>query len=384
MSFGRVALLVVLAPASASALPRFALREGVPCVSCHVNPSGGGMRNRYGRYVFETTRLSAGLPGSPDLRKLAEVDVGEALSFGADSRTAYIDQRVPEAQGIGTIIQMQADLYVAADLWQGLTLYYDYGAYQSFEAMGIFRHGLGLKWLEGYVKAGRFMPTYGLRLENHNTFIRQDIGFGPRDKDVGAEVGLYAGPILLQASVLGGAGEDRQIDDNREKAATGRLEWIGRFGPLRLLAGGSVYRNETGALTDIMGTEVDSRSDNLRFGGHWGVALGRFAYLGEVDRVKVDPFAGNPQGQKTNSYQSYQELDALIIRGLEVNFNYEFREPDLDRESGRLHRLAGGLEFYPVPFVELKVLYRQSLGSGPAVAEQDGVKEFIGMAHLFL
>ena len=163
-------------------------------------------------------------------------------------------------------MQMQADLYVAADLWQGLTLYYDYGAYQSFEAMGIFRHGLGPKWLEGSVKAGRFMPTHGLRLENHNTFVRQDIGFGPRDKDVGLEGGLYAGPFLLQASILGGAGEDRQIDDNREKAVTGRLEWLQRFGPLRLLLGGSVYRNETGALTDVMGTEVDSRSDHLRVG----------------------------------------------------------------------------------------------------------------------
>lgn len=385
MSRGRILLLVALAPATAPALPRFAIREGAPCVTCHVNPSGGGMRNRYGRYVYEPTRLPAGLPGSRELRKLLEVDLGDTLSFGADSRTAYIDQRVPDGEGIGTIMQMQADLYIGADLWDGVTLYYDHGAYMNnFEAMGIVRHTLGREWLEGYVKAGRFMPTYGLRLENHNLFVRQDIGFGPRDKDVGAEAGLYIGPFLLQGSVLGGAGEERQIDDNRAKAATGRLEWLGRFGLLRLLAGGSIYRNETGADTEVMGTEVDSRSMNWRAGGHWGAALGRFAYLGEADLVKVDPFEGNAQGVETHSYQSYQELDALLVRGLEVNFNYEFREPDLDVESGRLHRIAGGIEIYPVPFVEVKLLYRQSMGNGPAVAEQDGVKEFIGMAHLFL
>ena len=34
------------------ALPRFALEQGASCVSCHVNPTGGGMRNDYGSNVY--------------------------------------------------------------------------------------------------------------------------------------------------------------------------------------------------------------------------------------------------------------------------------------------------------------------------------------------
>ncbi|MBI4509525.1 MAG: hypothetical protein HY698_07795 [Deltaproteobacteria bacterium] len=377
-----VALVAVLLQRpDAHAIPRFAVREGLPCMACHVNPSGGGMRNRYGRYVFAPTELAAkiSLAGKRPL----EADIGDTLSFGADARTAYIEQRVPDKTDLGTIFQMQSDLYVAAHLFQGLTLYYDRGSYGSFEAISLYEFPLGTAGNSAYVKAGRFMPTYGLRLENHNLFVRQDIGFGPRDKDVGLEVGTYLGPFLLQASVLDGMSEDRRTDDNRDKAVLFRGEFLWRGSALRLMTGGSVFYNQTGALTKLATSEVDSRSRHLRFGAHLGIGLGRFAYLGEADVVKVDPFAGNKDGKEEFSFQSFQELDVLLFRGLDLNLTYEFREPDLDLKSGRLHRLGGGIELYPIPYAELKLLYRHSIGSGPSMEEQDGAKEFIAMAHLF-
>ncbi|MBI2892980.1 MAG: hypothetical protein HYY06_05475 [Deltaproteobacteria bacterium] len=381
---GLVTLAVVVLHATpVRALPRFALRDGVACSTCHVNPSGGGMRNRYARYVFEPTRLAVGVPGPAALLRPLDVDIGDTLSFGADGRTIYYDQSVPGSDGIGSFFQMQADLYVSAELVEGLTLYFDQGSYGSFEAIAMYEHGLGAPGLSAYVKAGRFMPTFGLRLENHNTFTRQDIGFGPRDKDAGIEIGAYLGPVLVQAAVLDGASEDRQFDENRKKAFLARAELIGRVGALRLMFGGSAYANQTGARTEVQGTVVDSRSDHLRTGVHWGLGLGRFAYLGEAAVVKVDPSQGNAQEAKQFSFQSYQELDVRLVRGLELNFNYEFREPDIDLESGRINRFAGGVELYPLPYLELKVLVRHAFGSGPAVAEQDGVDEVIGMAHLF-
>ena len=45
---------------SATALPRFASRKGARCQSCHVNPSGGAMRQPFGvQYGWEQLPVPA-------------------------------------------------------------------------------------------------------------------------------------------------------------------------------------------------------------------------------------------------------------------------------------------------------------------------------------
>jgi hypothetical protein len=404
-----VALAGFLSATPASAMPTFAIREGTTCAACHVNPSGGGMRNRYGRYVYGPTQLPLGYPRQLGLSAPLDVDIGSTLAFGADARVAFIEQRPrdPAATPMRTLFQMQADLYVAATPFDGLTLYYDRGAYGSFEATALYQFNIkspatsgcqgsdceaedddhevdvSSPSFSGYVKVGRFMPAYGLRIPNHNVFTRQEIGFGPRDKDVGAEVGFYLGPFLVQAAVVNGAGSEPMLDDNLSKGYVGRAEFLTRIGALRLMAGGSFYFNESGNKLEVRGTTVDNRAKQLRAGVHLGAALGRFAYLGEADVAKVDPGESNKSTAKESSFRSYQELAVLLVRGVDLTLNYEFREPNMDLKSGRAHRVAAGFEVHPVPYAEIKALYRRSFGSGPAEQAQDGFNEAIGMVHVY-
>ncbi|MCP4446137.1 MAG: hypothetical protein GY811_12440 [Myxococcales bacterium] len=375
---------VVLAIATPSlATPAFAIREGAQCRKCHVNPSGGGMRNRYGRYVYGPTRLAMGYPGKGT--HLLDLDIGDTLSFGADARLAYIDQRsaAPDTADVSTFLQMQADLYAAARPYEGLTLYFDRGSYGSFEAFGLYENNLGSPDFAGYAKVGRFMPTFGLRLPDHRLFIREEVGFGPRDKDAGAEAGLFLGPVLLQFGVLNGVASERNFDDNTDKAMTARAELQHSFGPARFTLGASGYRNNAGSRTEVAMTVVDTRTKQLYGSVHWGLGLGRFVYFGEALLGKLTPGSENIEAVKNRNFRSYQELDIRLVRGLDLNLSYEFREPDLETKSGRAHRPGIGVEFYPMPGMELKVLYRHSIGSGVAEESIDGLHELISMVHMF-
>lgn len=52
--FLTAALLVAVLSSTALSLPRFAARTGAKCQSCHINPSGGKMRQAFGvRYGRE-------------------------------------------------------------------------------------------------------------------------------------------------------------------------------------------------------------------------------------------------------------------------------------------------------------------------------------------
>ena len=378
---GFVATLVLGVATQALATPAFAIREGAQCRKCHVNPSGGGMRNRYGRYVYGPTTLAAGYLGAGT--NTLDLDVSDTLSFGADARMAYIDQRPEDAVDVSTFLQMQADLYIAAKPADGLTLYYDRGSYGSFEAYGLYELDLRASKLSGYAKVGRYMPTFGLRLPNHRIFIREEIGFGPRDKGVGLEAGFYFGPMLVQLGVANGVASDRMFDDNLQKAITGRVEVMHRFGEVRFTLGASGYGNLAGNRTEVGMSVVDTRAEQLYGSAHWGIGLGRFVYFGEAVVGQLTPGGKNMAVVEKQSFRSYQELDVRLLRGLDLNLTYEFREPDLDLESGRAHRPGIGVEFYPMPGVELKALYRYSIGSGPAEESTDGMHEVISMVHIF-
>ena len=381
---GAVAFLVVtLWHLPAQTEPRFALRDGVTCGTCHINPTGGGARNDYGRYVFAPTRLPMGFPAGGDVRDMLDIDLGRNLTIGADARMAYIKGIPPEddAVGLDSLFLMQADFYLAAMLFDGLTLYYDQGVYGSFEAFGMYRAELGDPRFATYAKLGYYIPAYGLRLPNHSLFGREEIGFGPRDKDTGIEIGAELGPVHLQFGAMNGMSPDRSLDDNSDFALVGRAEWFWRGGPWRLMLGASIYRNLSGP--DLPGVDSDtSRTETLAVGGHWGLAIGRFNYIGDLNWVNTEP-PENSVDEPQATLRTFNELGIRIVRGLELILNHEFREPDLDFTTGTAHRITAGIDVCPMPQLQVSAFYRRIFASGRDEAVNDGTQEIVGMVHFF-
>lgn len=383
---------------SARAEPRFAARMGVPCATCHVNPAGGGMRRSFARDVFEIDQLVPEWGGRDD-GPLFDPVVGDVLSFGADFRFAFLWQgdenetTTPAARAglyVGlptdqTFFPMQADIYIAAELGEHFTLYTDLSLLGSFEAFGL-AHDLpgGL-----YLKAGMFYPPYGTRLPNHSSSVRQPIGFDPRGKDAGVELGITQPWLDLQFAVQNGESAGSSIDLTDGVSVTARAAFILNTDRLRLHIGVSFFRSVDQRTAPLGPDDADIRADvtEIRTGPFLYFSFGRFAYVGEAAfRLIADETTLDASGNASDSGQfvTYQELNLLLFRGLELTGTYEFMDRDIERRTSpddNVHRFGAAFELFPAPYVELNLIYRRYRARRDR--PEDGQNEIIAFAHLF-
>lgn len=387
----------------AEAEPRFAVRTGLPCAGCHVNPSGGGMRNDYGRNVFARQHLA--LESSEGIDPLFDPQVNDTFSFGADFRLASLwqpgrqerEQREDLTSGnagifIGTptdftMFLMQSDLYVAAELSKHVLLYTDLGVHGSYEAFGLL-HNLPFGT---YVKAGMFMPPYGTKLVNHTVATRQPIGFDPTGKDAGVEAGLVLPWFTAQFMVGNGEMGGSPINLNNGPGYFARVAFIIDTPILNVFVGGSgMAISSEENLVDDDGDPIVAISTDHRYGPFIWASMGPVAYLGEFDwRIRRDGSEPDENNEPTERSQFvfYQELDFFIVRGLEVTLGWEFMDRDLtvsalpSEPSDTVHRASAGIEFFPVPHVELDVMYRHLFARKERL--EDGQNEVLGYLHLF-
>ena len=427
------AAVVLLLPFRARAIPRFAARTGMACIQCHINPSGGGMRNEYGRNVFERSMLPMGRfdrrwlsaddepaappasAESPSGGAAADADEPEAptnplvnftgditdwLAIGADFRTAYIHVRPDRGFAPGTepnvtnsFFLMQSDLYIGATLNDNLRFVIDLGVYSGFEGWGLFNL-TGDPKLELYVKVGRFMPTFGIREVEHQLFTREGIGLGTSDRDTGVEATLMVGPLTANLAVTNGTLGDTPFDthggDRREfeKAITSRLAASMHFAGIRLQLGASASWNQDvsqanpmfgSSLPEALVGETSKGLDEVRLGGFATANVGRFTWLGDLVWAR-DAFYSDELAP-ISGYASYQELSFVAMRGLDLVATFEFMDPDVEVVDNRLLRAGFVAEIFPWPYVEFRAMVRRFWADQSATG---GAWDVVLFAHLFM
>lgn len=362
-----VVLALLALPAGAAARPRFSVLQGLPCSACHVNPTGAGGRNEYGRSTWarQILPMNLGTPngGFPSLDPV----IGDWLALGTDVRASYAVSwpraNVPEARALATthgFLPMQADLYIHAAPSPYFDIYWDQGTFGSQELF--LRPKLGIFSL----KAGKFVPAFGWRLPDHTVWTREALGFGPRGKDTGLSLLAEHPNVSVELGMFNGAGADAFVDVDRLRAYSGRAEGRLLVGALRLHLGASGYFNRSGHAT--------SRISTARFGGFGGVALGRLAWLFEGDggideryeQVRLRRCTGEPLSSgttRTTRTAAYHELSMVVVQGLQVGVVYDFQDPDVRCKGDALHRLGLDVSFFPWPSTEIELIVRNSAGN---------------------
>jgi hypothetical protein len=218
-------ILFFIVPIFVQAEPYLAVREGLKCSSCHENSMGGGKRTRFG----------AGF-GAQDL-PWHKVDlqankipfywsiVNDLISLGGDFRVLNRTNFV-KGDTANTFVTDKSNIYLSAQLLPNtLQFYLDEsvapGGAQSREIFAKFERLPA----HGWIKAGKFVQPYGLRLEDDHAFIRTITGFTFDTPDFGAEIGFEPKDWTFVASVNNGnAGS---IDQNTGKQVVGTAAYVG-------------------------------------------------------------------------------------------------------------------------------------------------------------
>ena len=343
----------------AQALPRYAARYEQNCALCHLNPTGGGLRTRYVTEELAPREL-AWSPKSPPVLEAIDTRLSKHVTVGADFRELYVTSNEPSRQI--DFFQMQGDLYLAFQLDSTSALYYDRGLSNTYELFGLH---YAAPWL--YVKAGRFVPSYGWKFDDHTHSVREDLGFGPpANSDVGIEVGVARGPVDLQLSLGNGSFGSTQDNDTR-LASSGNFLYRLRGGPVAIGAGGSImHRPGPAEVLDLVGARGS-------------LVLHPLTWIGEVDRVRLE----RPSSPVEVGLSTSHEVSWVVRQGLEVLATYDFFDPDTDLQSGARSRYGAGVFMMPRSFFSIEALYRTTQADpGPAMTTED-FDEAVAQLHVF-
>ncbi len=384
-------VFVFIGTSELSALPKFASRVGAKCQACHVNPTGKGMRNTFGsiygreelpvrtyKTVVDTAEDGKVSMTKEDVTNIDDFSTALTpnFSYGADFRSLYFYEMNNKTS---SFFQMQGDLYLNFRVNQHFLIYVDKGLYTGFEVFGLAK----VLPLDGYLKAGQFIPAYGTKIDDHNTFIRggpyfplnpalaayrQGLVFGQRSEQTGIEAGIAPSIFSLQAGLFNGAPYAGLSGTGATKFKTVSLRGDATIQSERINinAGVSLYNDPSSDPTE-----------KLTCYGAFGsiTVLKTLTLNGEFDFLK-SPFSGTD----VTGEVLFTELNYMVCNGVDLKLGFDFYDPDKDLKTGSNSRITVGGEFFLMSGVEVRPLYRINREK-PVEVNND---EFDLMFHFFL
>lgn len=374
--------------------PKVSMRKcTLDCTACHVNPTGSGMRTAagtfYGRQILpmfgnkpttveaETSRRAekpnpmigdgtvAPAPLSPD--RYAGLQPFPFFQVGFDLRTmAYF----PEAENEDdAFFPMQADLYLALRPYNPdeynngrLTLLVNTGfeGDREKEYKDILDRWFVREWWalysdlpnQMYVKAGRFLPAYGWRLDDHTAFIREPQTFNHDRQVTGLEFGMNPNYPYVTMSIFNSAKEwDKpwEPDDGYGAAITGGYRHF-----LWQLGGSAMF-------------ESNDDIDQYWAGLQWGLNLMNanhpwktfnwlpMIYLGEVNLWNRSLASDD---EDILGLTAFHQCTFFLFSGVSMVLRYEWQDNNVEVKDDHRHRYVVGVDYAPYKHVSFLAQYR--------------------------
>ena len=327
----------LLVPAAASAEPYLAVQNGYKCGTCHLNPTGGGLRNDFGvlyaRSLMPAQTFNGGDP-------VWSGKLTEFFRIGGDLRANWARNTAPNTASQQKFSLDQMRLYAdVAIIPNKLGIYIDEqvapNAAQNLEAY--VRYGNQAAGL--YIKGGKFYLPFGWRLQDQTAFVREVTGISMTTPDNGVEIGWERQHWSAQLDFTNGAANAQSGSGHQATVQVVHIEPRWRLG-----AAASLTQSDAG--------------NRQVFGVFAGIRTGPISWLGEADLVKDKGF---PEGERQLA-SLLGEADWAVARGHNLKLTAEYFEPDRNVNEDQQTRWSALYEFTPIPFLQLRAGYRRYRG----------------------
>ena len=327
-------------------LPKFSVYNSSSCLAFHVNPTGSGLRNSYGN----------------DIVSLEELPIEKWINKGDDSWTGYINEHIQlggdfRLQGVQfndtdttrktIFFPMQADIYTFLKINQTAGIFTKIGARGRSSFSTEFWILLNSSPNKAWIKIGKSLPNYGLRVDDHTSFIRggnysnkflelekEGLIFGPYlDSPAMIETGI---PILKNMLWTTSLSNGIKINSSGANNVTTQINYINQIGNRYKYMAGINYMKE---------------NEFMMMGIYGGLSFYKFIYTFEFDQADnlIDNFS---------SIANYHQFSYQIIQGIDFLAKYDFFDPDKDMQTNAIARYSLGFEIYPLNILEIKLQVR--------------------------
>jgi hypothetical protein len=330
------AMVGLLRATPAAAEPYLAVQEGYKCNVCHVNPTGGGLRNEFGVTYAKVLLPAETLDNTLDSWS---GKITDRLRVGGDLRADWTRDTAPNTPSQQAFaleqFRIYADLTIIPDR---LGIYVDEqiapNGSQNEEAY--VRYG---NTKDGfYIKGGQFYLPFGWRLQDQTAFVREVTGISMTTPDKGVEVGYEHAAWSAQFDLTNGS----------SNATTGSGYQITS----------QVVYTKPFWRVGLAGSSTQASAGDRHVGGLFaGLKTGPIGWLAETDIVHDDSFPGG----RTMAV-GLLEGDWRIRKGHNLKLTAEYSDPDRSVRNDQQTRYSIVYEYTPLPFLQLRAGYRHYFG----------------------